>query len=94
MWGDRDQQAAVANPMPTQAEGFMTRQQAAERYAERSGRDPEAIPYYVVFGAFKMAVVLQQIYVRFHRGQTQDKRFAALGEVAAGLFQLAAERRP
>ena len=41
-----------------------------------------------------MAVVLQQIYFRFHRGQTQDARFASLGEAARSLFRLAAERRP
>ena len=35
---------------------------------------------YPVFGVFKLAVVLQQIHVRFQRGQTCDARFAALGE--------------
>ena len=94
MWGDRGAGLAAGNPMPTQAEGFMNREQAAERYAERAGRDVKVLPYYVVFGAFKMAVVLQQIYVRFHRGQTQDERFAGLGQAAANLFQLASDRRP
>ena len=94
VWGDRDGVIGVGNPMPTQTQGFMSREQAAERYAERAGRHVELLPYYVVFGAFKMAVVLQQIYVRFHRGQTQDERFAGLGEAAANLFQLASDRRP
>ena len=40
-----------------------------------------------------MAVVLQQIYFRFHRGQTRDERFAGMGQAAANLFRLAAERR-
>jgi aminoglycoside phosphotransferase (APT) family kinase protein len=93
-WGDRGAGASPSNPMPTQAEGFMSRDEAVARYAERAGRDPKLIPYYVVFGAFKMGVVLQQIYFRFHRGQTQDQRFAALGEAAASLFQLASDRRP
>ena len=61
---------------------------------ERSGRDVSRLPYYVVFGTFKMGVVLQQIYFRFHRGQTQDQRFAGMGKLAEGLFQLAADRRP
>jgi aminoglycoside phosphotransferase (APT) family kinase protein len=80
--------------MPTQSEGFMAREEATRRYAERSGCDVAAIPYYVAFGTFKMGVVLQQIYFRYHRGQTRDERFAGLGELAKGLYQLAADRRP
>jgi len=94
VWTDSGEVPAGTNPMPTQSPGFMTRREAARRYCERTGRDPEAIPYYVVFGAFKMAVVLQQIFYRFHRGQTQDDRFAELGKLAEGLFILASERRP
>jgi hypothetical protein len=41
-----------------------------------------------------MAVVLQQIYVRYARGQTTDERFAGMGDAAAQLFRLAASRRP
>ena len=40
-----------------------------------------------------MAVVLQQIYFRYHQGQTQDKRFAGMEKLAITLFDLAAERR-
>jgi aminoglycoside phosphotransferase (APT) family kinase protein len=36
------------------------------------------IPFYEVFAVFKLAVVLQQIYYRYYRGQTDDPRFAAL----------------
>ena len=72
----------------------MTRQEATTRYAERSGCDVGAIPYYIVFGTFKMGVVLQQIYFRFYNGQTQDDRFAGMGQLATGLYHLAADRRP
>ena len=85
---------AGSNPMPTQSPGFMGREEATRRYAERSGRDIDSIPYYVVFGTFKMGVVLQQIYFRFHKGQTQDERFAGMGRGARSLFRLAAARRP
>jgi aminoglycoside phosphotransferase (APT) family kinase protein len=93
LWSNRGEAFAASNPMPTQAEGFMTREQAAARYAERSGGDVAALNYYVCFGTFKMAVVLQQIYVRYHRGQTRDERFKGLGDAAEALFRLAAERR-
>jgi aminoglycoside phosphotransferase (APT) family kinase protein len=94
LWSDPGEGAAGTNPMPTQSSGFLSRAQAVARYGERSGRDVSCVPYYLVFGTFKMAVVLQQIYFRFQRGQTQDARFAALGEGAKSLFRLAAERRP
>jgi aminoglycoside phosphotransferase (APT) family kinase protein len=94
LWSDRGEGLAGSNPMPTQSQGFMTRADAGKRYAERSGRDLDAIPYYLVFGTFKMGVVLQQIYFRFHQGQTQDQRFAGMGKMANGLYRLAADRRP
>jgi aminoglycoside phosphotransferase (APT) family kinase protein len=93
LWSDRGESLAGSNPMPTQSVGFMTRAEATKRYCEGTGCDADAIPYYVVFGTFKMAVVLQQIFYRFHQGQTQDERFAALGKLAEVLFVLAAERR-
>lgn len=93
LWSDRGEEFAGSNPMPTQSEGFLARSEAAERYCSRRGVDPRSVPYYVVFGTFKMAVVLQQIYQRFHAGQTQDGRFAGLGMLAESLFQLASKRR-
>ena len=92
-WSERGESLAGTNPMPTQSDGFMTRDEAVKRYGERSRRDMSGIDYYTVFGTFKMAVVLQQIYHRFHSGQTQDKRFEGMGQAAANLFRLASERR-
>lgn len=78
--------------MPSNTPGFMTRREAVERYGERSGIDVSNVPYYYVFGIYKIAVVLQQIYVRFHRGQTQDKRFESMGQAAELLFWRAKEQ--
>jgi aminoglycoside phosphotransferase (APT) family kinase protein len=58
--------------------GNLTRREFADRYAERSGRDIGGLNYYVVFGLFKNAVVLQQIYARWKKGLTTDARFEAL----------------
>jgi aminoglycoside phosphotransferase (APT) family kinase protein len=94
VWYDPDEVPPSLNPMPTLAPGFQRRAEAAQRYGEQSGRDLSNLAYYLVFGTFKMAVVLQQIYFRFHQGQTQDARFAGMGEGAKSLFRLAAARRP
>lgn len=58
--------------------GNLTRQQFADRYAEKSGRDVSNMLYYYVFGLFKNTVVMQQIYARWKKGLTQDARFGAL----------------
>ncbi len=38
------------------------------------------IRYYEMFALFKIAVVIQQIYYRFVKGQTDDPRFVAFGD--------------
>ena len=72
--------------MPSTVPGFLTRREAIERYGKRRGVDVSTMPYYYVFGIFKIAVVLQQIYIRYHRGQTTDQRFAPFEQGAEMLF--------
>jgi aminoglycoside phosphotransferase (APT) family kinase protein len=90
-WYEPGETYAFLAAMPSQTEGFMTRAEAIARYAERSGRDVSQMPYYYVFGLFKIAVVVQQLYYRWHKGQTQDARMAGGEMVAEGLINLAQE---
>lgn len=92
-WFDPGEAPGELSMMPTQTEGWLKRDAAVERYLRRSGRQSASVDWYLVFGAWKLAVILQQIYIRWLRGQTQDSRFAALDEGARHLFRLAAERR-
>ncbi|HYO91869.1 MAG TPA: phosphotransferase family protein [Pyrinomonadaceae bacterium] len=64
----------------TQREGWFTHAEILERYHERTNLDLSRITFYEVFAVFKLAVVLQQIFYRYHRGQTDDPRFATLDE--------------
>jgi aminoglycoside phosphotransferase (APT) family kinase protein len=93
VWYDAGEMPSALNPMPTTRPGFMSRDAAISRYVERSGIEVTDVDWYVVFGTFKLAAVLQQIFIRWHRGQTGDDRFARYGEGAARLIQLADERR-
>ena len=70
--------------------GWYTRDELIGHYARKTGRDMSLINYYEVFAIFKLAVVLQQIYVRFHRGQTQDERFRHFDKRVHNLIQQAA----
>lgn len=64
----------------TDRPGYFTREQILDRYAARSGRDVSNVRFYETFALFKIAVVIQQIYYRYRRGQTDDQRFANFGE--------------
>ncbi len=81
-WSDPDDDPAWrgVSPTPGRAPGLPTRRELVERYARSAGFDVEHAHWYHVFGVFKLAVVLEQIHVRFRRGQTRDTRFATLGE--------------
>jgi aminoglycoside phosphotransferase (APT) family kinase protein len=63
---------------PTWLPGALTRDELVERYAQRRGLGSCDMRYYHVFGLFKIAVIVQQIYVRFARGFTSDPRFENL----------------
>ncbi len=80
-----------AVPSVTARPGWFGREQILERYASRTQASLEGIAVYEVFAVFKLAVVIQQIYARYVRGQTDDPRFAALGERVAALAQIATE---
>ena len=82
----------TAGAMPSSVPGFLTRGEAVARYAARRAVDVAGVPFYYVFGLFKVAVVLQQIFHRYHVGQTQDARFAAFDQVVETLFARAEER--
>jgi aminoglycoside phosphotransferase (APT) family kinase protein len=79
-----------ATPSVTSQPGWYSRDQFLERYAERTGRDITHIRYHEVLGLFKLAVILQQIYYRFHKGQTRDERFRAFDRRVSGLIRMAA----
>jgi len=63
-------------PTVTTLPGFINRAEFMEIYAQKSGRDLSSMHFYMTFAYFKLAVIIQQIYARWKKGQTQDERFA------------------
>jgi aminoglycoside phosphotransferase (APT) family kinase protein len=63
---------------PTTFPGNLTRNEIVQRYARKTGRDVSQIAFYLAFARFKIAVIVQQIYFRFHQGLTKDQRFASM----------------
>lgn len=76
---------------PTTQPGSMTRAQLIERYQEKTGRDVSQMDFYLAFARFKVAVIVQQIYYRYHHGLTKDERFAAMPAVVEALLRASLE---
>ena len=69
-------------PSPTIFKGNPKRSDIAAMYATKSGRSIDHIVFYYVFGLFKIAVIAQQIYVRYAKGWTTDPRFKHLNKAS------------
>ncbi len=69
----------------TWLKGCLTRQEVIDQYAALTGRDVSDIYFYYIFGLYKNAVIMQQIYARWKQGLTKDPRFGAL---IHGVFEL------
>lgn len=67
----------------------ISRRELVEIYTRKSGRDVSDILFYYVFGTFKIAVIAQQIYFRFARNFTRDKRFANFNRFVGALGKIA-----
>jgi aminoglycoside phosphotransferase (APT) family kinase protein len=76
-----------SSTMPTDVPGFFTRAGVIARYAEKTGRDCSRAAWYHAFSVFRYAVIAQQIYARFVRGQTQDERFRNFAPYVAILVE-------
>lgn len=66
---------------PTMLPGSLTRAELIDCYACATGRDVSGMVFYLAFARFKIAVIIQQIYYRYHQGLTRDARFASMPEL-------------
>jgi aminoglycoside phosphotransferase (APT) family kinase protein len=86
--GDPLPRRNAISPLTTRP-GWMSRAELMKRYHEKTGFDLARMRYYEVFGLFKLAVVLQQIYYRYRAGQTSDERFRDFDSRVRGLAESA-----
>ena len=78
---------AFGKPPITIKKGFITRTEAIELYARKSGKDVSNMHFYMTFAYFKLAVICQQIYYRYKKGQTNDHRFKQFNITVNALLQ-------
>lgn len=73
---------------PTALPGFPTRTELVGAYAARTGLDVSDLPWYVGFGAFKVAVVLAGILARVRAGAVPEEMADGLDGAVAPLVGL------
>jgi aminoglycoside phosphotransferase (APT) family kinase protein len=67
-WNEADDPHATLLTAPTTVEGFPSRADLLERYAAKSGRDLSAVDFYVAFGYWKLACIVEGVYARYAHG--------------------------
>jgi aminoglycoside phosphotransferase (APT) family kinase protein len=60
---------------PSNVEGMLTREEIVQLYSERSGIEIADWRFYEVYGYFRLAGIIQQIYKRYHDKETTNPRF-------------------
>lgn len=60
---------------PTHLPGMMRRAEVVDYYCDRTGFRPDHWAFYEVYGLFRLAVIAQQIYYRYHHRQTRNPQF-------------------
>jgi aminoglycoside phosphotransferase (APT) family kinase protein len=70
---------------PASVEGYPSGPELVARYAQATGADVARLPWYVAFGYFKLAVILEGIHFRYTQGQTVGSGFEGIGAVVPGL---------
>lgn len=90
---DDDPSFALMRRQPSDLPGMPTREEIVSRYLARTGLVPPAPwEFYEVFGLFRLAVIIQQIWARFRSGATTNPRFADYGSAATILLRRAGEK--
>ena len=81
-WTDRGESARAGFPAASTAAGFPTRAELAARYADRSDLDLDPLPYYMAFGHWRLACIMEGVFVRYATGAMgggEEARQASLG---------------
>jgi aminoglycoside phosphotransferase (APT) family kinase protein len=87
-WTEAGDEAALLGVTPTTVPGFPDRAEMRQRYQDASGRDLERLDFYVAFGYWKLACILQGVYARYVGGAAAGDRTSVEG-FATGIVRLA-----
>ncbi len=93
-WIEADDPPAIQalTRQPSAAPGMLSRKEILSYYGQKTGTDIRDFNFYYVYGVFRLAVILQQIYYRYYHGQTKDERFKPYGMLVNVLGGFARDR--
>ncbi len=95
-WSEPGDAMNPLNLSPTLAEGFLTRAELRSAYEAATGRDLSGLGYYVAFGYWKLACILQGVLFRYLAGaaggdrsgvETFAENVRLLGQAAASSLE-------
>jgi aminoglycoside phosphotransferase (APT) family kinase protein len=72
---DDDRFHQMLRRQPTHLPGMLTRREVVDYYCQRMQLRPDNWTFYEVYGMFRLAVIVQQIYYRYHHRQTRNPAF-------------------
>ena len=71
--------------------GFLTREEVAQRYADKSGRDVSQLDFYEMLASYKLAIILEGIHARYLIGKTVGEGFDHIGMMVEAIAKTALE---
>ncbi|MGJ6960456.1 phosphotransferase family protein [Streptosporangium sp. G11] len=87
--GDEERASVPVAAGVTVAPGFLTAREFAAHYAKVSGADLSDLDFYVAFGNYKLAVIVEGIHARFKQGKTVGEGFEHIGAAVPTLVDRA-----
>ncbi len=90
-WGEAGDGPVLKPFNLTWLPGNLNRAEVVQHYAQRRGIAEPDMLFYFVFGSYKIAVIVQQIFARYKKGLTADPRFAQLHHVVKACAHHAAQ---
>ena len=82
-WTGPDDEPSAWAGRSTTAPGFWDRRQVVDRYAETSGRDISDLDFFIAFGYWKLACIVEGVYARYLGGALGDRDPAELAPFVA-----------
>lgn len=90
--GDPQTAGGGSNPMVTPWDGFQSRAELTDRYIELTGRDINAMPWFLVLACFKLACLLEGTYARSLVGKAPEQMGEFLHDYALWLVAKARQQ--
>ena len=72
---DDDAFIKMIRRQPSHIPGMLSRKEIVDYYCQKMNLDSSHWDFYEVFGLFRLAVIIQQIYYRYHHKQTDNPAF-------------------